>query len=534
MVSHAVKRLPLLLLIFSLMPLNLPLRDSRHAPVSKSLDDYWEDTDLTAADIDVVLRHENCSQSHRKFLACINALSTLAEKLGLVMNLDGTLRPVEGAGEPRLSERDDLKKWTTALESTQTEDNKPVPRFNFEHVFQDLKSRIPQNRALTAFLAGALNSYYSVAEDPHSYILPLAYYDEVASRPDTRSLQTGFVARRTQKGAIIRKVFRNSPAERAGLKKGDLIVGLNGKEVKKLHSSYYSELIRGSVGERLLILAERKEGEKLTRKHYELKREEFQYSSVESRIQSGPRTLGLLTIHKFASETCKLVRSHLINLMEQSIAGLMIDLRDNPGGQVDEAACVLNLFLPQQTALFETRYLDGIRKSEVYVADRPHLYDGPIAVLINAGSASASEIVAGVLKDYDRAILVGERSFGKGSFQDGSLWRPSSRVALFKTQGFYYFPSGWTPQLVGLYPDIPVTLTESESLREEDLYLVPLRPKDFWNGPQTLAWLHKIKCPDGRRFNSEDAQLAKAEEWIQCGAGSDSSNSSGDRSSTQQ
>jgi carboxyl-terminal processing protease len=198
---------------------------------------------------------------------------------------------------------------------------------------------------------------------------------------------------------------------------------------------------------------------------------------------------------------------------------LMLDLRDNPGGQVNEAACVLNLFVPRGQILFETRYLDPRIPSEIYRSENERVYDGSLAVLINAGSASAAEIVAGSLKDLGRATLVGERSFGKGSFQDGIMWPGSLKVAQFKTRGFYYFPSGWTPQLTGIEPDLAAGPSEDSVLREADLYFEPLRPKDLWNGPQSLAWLTNSACEPGATIAdaaSEDPQLETAEKLLTC------------------
>lgn len=502
------------LMIGSLLPQTN--RGSKESIVGvKSVDDYWSETDLTTEDLENLLRPPQCQRDFRHFLACANAVSAVAEKMGLVLTENGKIKnPDSQDVGVRLSEREDLKKWTDKFTTEES-----YASVDFQKIWRDLRSRLSREKALGPYLAAGINGYLSVAEDPHSYIVPLAYYEEVASRAESQSFQLGFVARRIHGGSLVRKVFSNSPAAKAGLKKGDLIVQLNGLEVSRIHPSVYTDLIRGQVGQRLLLQIERMHGDRKETRYLELRRESFKLTSVESRLLPGVRSIGLLTIHKFAFETCQQARTQLADLMAHSIEGLLLDLRDNPGGQVDEAACVLNLFLPQDTFLFETRYLDVQRLGELYVSDRSHLYSGPLAVLINAGSASASEIVAGSLKDHGRAVLVGERSFGKGSFQDGSLWRPRSRIAFFQTQGFYYFPSGWTPQLVGLQPDIPVSVTPFESFREENLYHGPLRPKDLWNGPQTLAWLHQARCAHQGPLLStlDDPQIEKASEWIHCG-----------------
>ncbi|RYZ76337.1 MAG: hypothetical protein EOP06_31420, partial [Proteobacteria bacterium] len=113
---------------------------------------------------------------------------------------------------------------------------------------------------------------------------------------------------------------------------------------------------------------------------------------------------------------------------------------------------------------------------EIAYGHEAQAYAGSMAVLVNSGSASAAEIVAGALQHYKRALLVGERTFGKGSFQEGELWSKNHRIALFETKGFYYLPSGQTPQMVGLEPDVRVEFKDQFALREQDQFVNPLVP----------------------------------------------------------
>lgn len=491
------------------------LKSTALAP--KSLETYWAEADLNEFDLIRFLADQNCLQSQRHFLACVNSVSSMAERLRLRFTRDGKFTDLTAEDmERRLSEKMDLAEWRNAFDGPDFE-----PGFSFPELWTRLKSELKDETKINSLLANGINAYLSVANDPHTYIVPLAYYEEVLSQSESRIPHLGFVARRVKGGAVVRKVFTDSPAARSGLRKGDRILELNGAAVSRLHSAEFAELIRGQSSGRLLLTIERAEQGKKTRRALEIIQGETKLISVESRVLQTPARLGLLTIHKFARETCQNVRKHLVALIEQSIEGLLLDLRDNPGGQVDEAACVTGLFLEPGIAIFHTKYLDPLRNGEMYWSEGPQLYDGPIAVLVNSGSASASEIVAGALKDLSRATLVGERTFGKGSFQDGMLWRTHSQVALFQTQGFYYFASGWTPQIVGLEPDLPVRLSDSdigsESMREADLYLLPLRPLDLWTGPQSLAWLNDQKCNEPMIAElNEDAQIQKALDWVRC------------------
>jgi carboxyl-terminal processing protease len=336
------------------------------------------------------------------------------------------------------------------------------------------------------------------------------------------------VARRVNGELIVRKIYEGSAAEKAGLKKGDHILAVNGQSVAGMVPSKIGDILRMRGMDRMGLSVLRK-GEK---QYIEILRTENVFPSVVSKWIDGTRPLGLITINKFSKDVCLLTREKLITFKQEHVGGVMLDLRDNPGGQVEEAACVANLFLDKGTFLFETRYLDTSKPSDRYIAENDKIYGGPLAVLINSGSASASEIVAGTLRDHNRAKLVGERSFGKGSFQDGRLWGANPKIVLFETEGFYYFPSGWTPQLVGLQPDVQVNFNMTDGMREEESFLNPLVPVDSWSGPQSLTWLTEKECdldmPDLSLSTTslmatagDDPQLQKAQALINCGARND-------------
>src|SRR5690606_20779938 len=124
----------------------------------------------------------------------------------------------------------------------------------------------------------------------------------------------------------------------------------------------------------------------------------------------------------FSKKSCQLTERALKQLMADSVDGIILDLRDNSGGQIDEAACMASLFLGPGKKLFELDFLDAERENEIYYSDRDMLYGGALAILVDRGSASASELLAGSLRDHGRALLVGETTFGKGTFQEGEIW----------------------------------------------------------------------------------------------------------------
>jgi carboxyl-terminal processing protease len=330
----------------------------------------------------------------------------------------------------------------------------------------------------------------------------------------------GAIFRRQSDALLVKKIYDGSAAAQAGLKKGDRVLAINGLFVKSLMPSKTNELIK-MKNEKLLLLQVQRGNQTL---QLELNKSEKSFPALKSQvIHRQQNQVGLLTIHKFSKEICKEVKKEIIHLQQESIAGLILDLRDNPGGQVDEAACVINLFVPRGKWMFETRYLNEDRFPDKYIATEKPIYNGPLVVLINSGSASAAEIVAGSLKDLQRATLVGERTFGKGTFQDGSIWNANPKIALFQTGGFYYFPSGWTPQLMGLQPDIKVSFANTESLREEDQFFFPVIPTEIAFNPNSLNWVLEKPCSADVDFFSdavvlsEDPQLMQAQSWLECG-----------------
>lgn len=479
----------------------------------KTADQYWAETGLGSNELETLLSDESCHLNQQSFLGCVNAVGQMAERYGLVLTLDGKLRPLEQKDiEDRASEKKDLSRWTPIF-------SRPEVGISFLQLWKNIESQYVKESEKSGIVAAGINGFLSVYRDPHTYIMPLAMYDEVIASSESRASSAGLVARRSGQELIVRKVFEGSSAAKAGVRKGDRIIALNGEPISRILPSRVNEILRMRNSDRLGLQVLRQGQEK----YLEILKAENVYPSVVARLMN---QIGLITIHKFSKDACQMTRQQLVSLKEQNAKGILLDLRDNPGGQVEEAACVVGLFVPRGTFLFETRYLDVSKPSDRYVSEDEQVYKGPLAVLVNSGSASAAEIVAGSLRDQNRAKLVGERTFGKGSFQDGRLWGPNTKIALFETEGLYYFPSGWTPQLVGLQPDIQVNFNTAEGLREEEMFYNPLVPLDSWTGPQALSWLTERECevqPQIFTVDSEidDPQLRKAQALLTCGEKND-------------
>lgn len=437
----------------------------------KTADDYWAETGLGSETLEELLQEGSCSSSERYFFACVNAVQSVAQKYGFDLSIEGRLVPLSKSRSQVFSEKEVLAPWKVYLSSKSL-----IPDFPFLQIWKDLIKNHVESEKISAAVGLGMNGFLSVFRDPHTYLLPAKLYAEVVAKANPKSLSIGVVIGRNEKQYFIKKVIENSSSFLAGLRKGDEILSVNGLKAQNMNQQELSESLRGEEGSTLKLTILR-HGEE---QDIKVLRTQQTLPTVSTQVLDGIKPVGVLTINKFAIGACGEVRSALSQLKLQGVRGLLLDLRDNPGGQMDEAACITSLFVGPGKKAFQIKPIVPDVEEEVIYTEAAQEYDGAMAVLINSGSASASEIVAGALQDYHRAVLVGERSFGKGSFQEGELWSKNSEIAIFETKGFYYLPSGRTPQMVGLEPDVKVNFKDNFALREEDQFWYPLV------APQTL------------------------------------------------
>ncbi|MCU0409960.1 MAG: S41 family peptidase [Bacteroidales bacterium] len=252
----------------------------------------------------------------------------------------------------------------------------------------------------------------------------------------------GSLIRKSGDYIVVTNVYRGFPADQNGIKPGDEMISIDGTSLKGVSSEKASDMLKGEPGTEAELVF-RRNGTEFTKK---LKRERISIPAVPYYGMIDSRT-GYIRFTNFTQNCIAEVRSALIDLKEkQGAESLVLDLRNNPGGLVNEAVEIVNLFVKPGLEVVSTR---GRAKQydAVFRTNRnPVAPDMPVVVLINRGSASASEIVAGALQDFDRAIIVGERSFGKGLVQ---VARPLSYKAQVKiTTAKYYIPSGRCIQAV--------------------------------------------------------------------------------------
>lgn len=264
------------------------------------------------------------------------------------------------------------------------------------------------------------------------------------------------LGRRNDKVTVIRPLV-NSPAARAGVQAGDIVLGVNDKTVEKQSVDDVVKQIRGEIGTTVKLAVER-DGEP---KELTITREKIVAPDVESKVVDG---VGIITASRFDQETGAKVRAAAEDFKKQSVRGVVLDLRGNGGGFLQAGVDVASVWLDDQVVVSERR--SGKVVDELRSAKNPVLGDVPTVVLINSGSASASEIVAGALHDHGKAALIGERSFGKGSVQE--LVDLSNGDSLKVTVARWYTPKGKNITKDGIEPDVKVELTKDDYNADRD------------------------------------------------------------------
>tara|TARA_S200000501_G_C20837748_1_gene750169 strand:- start:114 stop:1415 length:1302 start_codon:yes stop_codon:yes gene_type:complete len=264
----------------------------------------------------------------------------------------------------------------------------------------------------------------------------------------------------------------DTPAYKAGVKAGDLIIEIDSKPVKGLSLNQAVDLMRGKVGKPILLTIAR-EGESGPI-DIKIVRAKIRVKSVKHEIIDDE--YGYIRISSFQNKTGKNLYDAISKLNEKTkdnIKGFVIDMRNNPGGVLGAAVDVSDAFIKGKKKLVFTKGKKANAVDE-YFSNNTDLAEGkPIVVLINGGSASASEIVAGALQDHKRAIIMGTQSFGKGSVQ--TILPITSKTAVKITTARYYTPNGRSIQAKGITPDIVVenlqlnALNNNETIKESDL-----------------------------------------------------------------
>lgn len=308
--------------------------------------------------------------------------------------------------------------------------------------------------------------------DPHSTFLNEKDFEDL--QIGTKGEFGGLGIEVTMEEGFVKVItpIDDTPAYRAGIKAGDLIIEIDNNSVKGLSLNQAVDLMRGKVGTDIFLTIARK-GENAPLE-IKITRDKIKVQSVKYEIID--KHYGYIRISSFQNKTGKNLKEALSKLKSNSknnIKGYVLDMRNNPGGVLGAAVDVSDAFIKGKKKIVYTK---GKKEDAMYefISNNIDLAEGkPIVVLINGGSASASEIVAGALQDHKRAIIMGTQSFGKGSVQ--TILPITSKTAVKLTTALYFTPEGRSIQAKGITPDIIVknlelnSLDEGKMIKESDL-----------------------------------------------------------------
>jgi len=326
-----------------------------------------------------------------------------------------------------------------------------------EQIQNEYVDEIDQAEAMDAAINGLLQSL-----DPYSGYMNPQIFEE--SQTETSGKFGGLGIEVSMEAGVVKVIspIDNTPAAEAGIKAGDYIVRINGNQVQGKTLMEAVNLMRGPVGTSIEITIRRKGLKKA--KKFKITREIIEIRSVVSKQVNNK--IGYLRLRSFNENSDEQLKKEISKIEKnKKVVGYILDLRNNPGGLLTQAIKISDFFL-DDGEIVSTKGRK-IRENRKFFAKKGDKINGkPLVVLINNGSASASEIVAGALQDQKRAILLGESTFGKGSVQ--SIIPLKNRGAIRLTVSKYYLPSGKSISEIGIVPDIKVEEKNDEFVIDSD------------------------------------------------------------------
>lgn len=460
--------------------------------------EYWADTGVRFSSLRNTINDEVCNENAATFWACFKAINTLAVEIGAGQftpsspgdtfaspnNGHYSLAPVtseapfaQGLGPAaRLAA---IRQRGTAEQNEAQDNFRSFGRqtFSFDMALSALLAQathVPNEAAIAAL---TLNVQIQALTDPHSRLSPITMDNELVSSNSTSYQGVGIAIEVTEAGIVAGNVAPNGPAYLAGVRAGDLITKINQTETQGLSPAQVVRLLLGPAHTNVRLRLLRAGLPRLIT----VTRGSILNPNVSSETYTmNGRRIGYIKLDTFMSTAgCREIGVRLA-LLSEEVQSLILDLRGNPGGLTAQASCISGFFLGRGRLVFTTRYLDRNVVIES-LATEDRITQLPLLVLIDGGSASASEIVAGALQDHQRAWIAGQRSYGKGTVQ-GPFTTSITGVQMWRTIARFHLPSGRTNQIVGIQPDFiidPVANATEEDrfyYREESLYTNALPP----------------------------------------------------------
>ena len=365
----------------------------------------------------------------------------------------------------------------------------------FQRVQEQYVEEVTDKELIESAISGMLQSL-----DPHSSYLSAESYKDMQVK--TKGTFGGLGIEITMEDGVVKVVspIDETPAALAGMQSGDLIIGINGESIRGLSINEAVSQLRGPIGSNVTITVVRNKQEPF---ELVIKRDIIKIRSVRHNIINNVGYVRLTTFSETTTEGMKSSIKKIQGELGKNFQGLILDLRNNPGGLLNQSISVSDSFL-DRGEIVSTKGRKNGDASRVFAKKGDVINGKPLVVLINSGSASASEIVAGALKDHSRAIIIGTRSFGKGSVQ--SIIPLPGNGAMRLTTARYYTPSGVSIQAKGIEPDIQVEAGVT-NIKEKD---TKIRREENLRGA-----LDKKESKTNGDLKNKEEPLTKVEKLMQ-------------------
>lgn len=523
----------------------------------KTMSEYWSEVALPYTLFTKIAEPRVCQSNLEVFLGCVHGVNALlaaaGEKAQILPNTQiadatqvvATVEAFDGAtlaetapapkekslsasiARRKIEQRAGYNAWKKYYEDKQF-------RLDFDAIYKFVDQRVIAKASNEPELvAAALNLFLGTVDDPHTRIEPQQYFEDERASSEQSFTGIGVQVRMVDDQLIVLQPIEGGPAHQAGVKARDIITAIDGVSTKGLTLEDASKRIRGEKGTKVRLTIQRKEKTlELTAVRASIVTKNVSYKVLPETRQK----IGYLKLSDFMQgDPGAELKKAIEDLQSQNVESLVFDLRGNPGGLLNQAVSIANLFVGPGKTVVSTRQLKTQKVLSTEETTEEATTNLPVVVLVDGGSASAAEVVSGALQDWKRGLVVGVRSFGKGSVQGVGSWPLAEKVLMIRTQATFHLPSGRSNQILGIIPDIEVysvpnpTEDEKFALREEDIYMnaLPvssepfktLQPEVVKNVQECLARTGQAKArlvQQGDNVFAPDYQLLVAQDVAAC------------------
>jgi C-terminal peptidase prc len=478
---------------------------------TKTSNEYWKDVGLKFNQLDI--GNETCHDNERQFLGCFHSVNAALsfEKDPLTLIPKSRLSAEAGFGKPtkefatavvvtpKKLESEDLVEIYEGIRMERKLSNdailalyrsNPKDAVDFDLIVAWLKTNPSFLENESAIVGAMINAEIAVTVDPHTAFIPRAEMEETnkAGAGDFAGIGATLksIKKQDKRIVVVQQPLEGGPAVKAGVRANDVITHIDGVPIEGLALDEVVLKIKGPIHTDVKLTIDR--GPDTI--EIVVKRDLIEMKNVTAKAIGSSSDIAYIKLSDFMRRDAKgktLVysetRAGLEKLLQQNPKGILFDLRDNSGGLLPESVRIASLFLKTRSLVVSTQSLKtGTTQQSLRTRDKPLSEELPLVVLINARSASASEIVAGALQDHQRAFLVGQRTFGKGTVQEVRVYPYNPKLLLASTIEYFLLPSGRSNQVETVWPDVEVftnpnpTAADKIAFREEDEYAVLPKP----------------------------------------------------------